>query len=75
MPQVGVPYQGGINPPYLQKIRDERYALMEALKQKYGSNAAKEGDRITTKYGTYEYRRKPTGGARGKGFTTGWDKI
>jgi hypothetical protein len=45
--------------------------------QKYGIkyNLAKEGDRLTTKYGTYEYRRKPTGGALGKGFTTTWEKI
>ena len=45
--------------------------------KKYGAkfNLAKEGDRLTTKYGTYEYRRKPTGGALGKGFTTTWEKI
>jgi hypothetical protein len=59
------------------KFDPEGEALQFAKLQKYGIkyNLAKEGDRLTTKYGTYEYRRKPTGGALGKGFTTGWDKI
>jgi hypothetical protein len=82
-PQRGQTYEdvvrmggGGINPPHLQKMREENFALYEAVKQKYGTERGGNiGDRITTKYGTYEVRRKPTGGALGKGFTTGWDKI
>jgi hypothetical protein len=59
------------------KWNPEAEDLNFAILKKYGAkfNLAKEGDRLTTKYGTYEYRRKPTGGALGKGFTTGWDKI
>jgi hypothetical protein len=82
-PQRGQTYEdvvrmggGGINPPHLQKMREENFALYEAVKQKYGTERGGNiGDRITTKYGTYEYRRKPTGGALGKGFTTTWVKI
>ena len=82
-PQRGQTYEdvvrmggGGINPPHLQKIREENFALYEAVKQKYGTEKGGNiGDRVTTKYGTYEYRRKPTGGALGKGFTTTWVKI
>lgn len=59
------------------KWNPEAEDLNFAILKKYGAkfNLAKEGDRLTTKYGTYEYRRKPTGGALGKGFTTGWEKI
>lgn len=82
-PQRGQTYEdvvrmggGGKNPPHLQKIREENFALMEAVKQKYGTEKGGNiGDRVTTKYGTYEYRTKPTGGALGKGFTTTWEKI
>lgn len=82
-PQRGQTYEdvvrmggGGVNPPHLQKMREENFALYEAVKQKYGTERGGNlGDRITTKYGTYEYRRKPTGGALGKGFTTTWVKI
>jgi hypothetical protein len=81
-PQRGQTYEdvvarggGGINPPHLQKMREENFALYEAVKQKYGTERGGNiGDMITTKYGTYEYRRKPTGGALGKGFTTTWVK-
>jgi hypothetical protein len=82
-PQRGQTYEdvvrmggGGINPPHLQKMREENFALYEAVKQKYGTERGGNiGDKITTKYGTYEYRRKSTGGPLGKGMTTTWEKI
>lgn len=70
MPQVGV------NTPEQDQKIIEQIALFEALKQKYGNiRGGNLGDRLTTKYGTYEYRRIPKGGALGKGFTTTWEKI
>jgi hypothetical protein len=70
MPQVG------LNTPEQDQKIIEQIALFEALKQKYGNiRGGNLGDRLTTKYGTYEYRRIPTGGALGKGFTTTWEKI
>lgn len=70
MPQVGV------NTPEQDQKIIEQIVLFEALKQKYGNiRGGNVGDRLTTKYGTYEYRRIPTGGALGKGFTTTWEKI
>jgi hypothetical protein len=68
--------------PYGMPIVDYKWdpeaeALNFAKLKKYGAkfNLAKEGDRLTTSYGTYEYRRRPTGGPLSKGFTTGWNKI
>jgi hypothetical protein len=70
MPQVGV------NTPEQDQKIIEQIVLFEALKQKYGNiRGGNVGDKLTTKYGTYEYRRIPTGGALGKGFTTTWVKI
>jgi hypothetical protein len=82
-PQRGQTYEdvvrmggGGINPPHLQKMREENFALYEAVKQKYGTEKGGSiGDRLTTKYGTYEYLKKPTGGPLSKGFTTTWEKV
>jgi hypothetical protein len=70
MPKVGIPtFQQ-------QEKMNEQYFLFEALKQKYGNiRGGAVGDRITTKYGTYENRVKSTGGRLGKGMTTTWDKI
>ena len=70
MPQVGV------NTPEQDQKIIEQIVLFEALKQKYGNiRGGNVGDRLTTKYGTYEYRRKQTGGPLGRGFTTTWEKI
>jgi hypothetical protein len=73
--KYGMPRVGVNTPEQDQKII-EQIVLFEALKQKYGNiRGGNVGDKLTTKYGTYEYRRKPTGGALGKGFTTTWEKI
>ena len=83
-PQRGQTYEdvvrmggGGINPPHLQKLREERAAMYEAIKQKYGSESGgKEGDRVTTSYGTYEYRKKKaTSPLEQSPFWYTWEKI
>jgi hypothetical protein len=82
-PQRGQTYEdvvrmggGGINPPHLQKLREERAAMYQAIKQKYGSeNGGKEGDRVTTSYGTYEYvKKKNTSPLAQSPFWYTWEK-
>ena len=73
--KYGMPLVGINTPEQDQKII-EQIVLFEALKQKYGNiRGGNVGDRLTTKYGTYEYRRKQTGAPLGQGFTTTWEKI
>jgi len=73
--KYGMPRVGVNTPEQDQKII-EQIVLFEALKQKYGNiRGGNVGDKLTTKYGTYEYRRIQTGGVLGQGFTTTWEKI
>jgi hypothetical protein len=83
-PQRGQTYEdvvrmggGGINPPHLQKLREERAAMYEAIKQKYGSESGgKEGDRVTTSYGTYQYVKKKNESPLAQSpFWYTWEKV